>query len=212
MDFEYKKEEETMGTTLIAVETKEGIIVATDSRTSQGSYISSRATNKISTISDHIVGLRAGIASQSQAIFDIVKYYAEAHSMLDEEPILVYNVAQYTRKFAYNYRDQMTFSIIVAGYDEEKFGQIYAVTIGGYSIRQKIYITGSGSTFLYGYMDKNFKEGMSNEEAVELVKNAVCLAKRRDAMSGGCINLAIIDKNGTVHKTIRPDMPDHPKI
>nr|CAD2167462.1 unnamed protein product [Meloidogyne enterolobii] len=107
---------------------------------------------------------------------------------------------------------KMTFSIIVAGYDEEKFGQIYAVTIGGYSIRQKIYITGSGSTFLYGYMDKNFKEGMTNEEAVELVKNAVCLAKRRDAMSGGCINLAIIDKNGTVHKTIRPDMPDHPKI
>jgi len=88
--------------------------------------------------------------------------------MLDEEPILVYNVAQYTRKFAYNYRDQMTFSIIVAGYDEEKFGQIYAVTIGGYSIRQKIYITGSGSTFLYGYMDKNFKEGMTNEEAVEV--------------------------------------------
>ncbi|CAK5118784.1 unnamed protein product [Meloidogyne enterolobii] len=82
MDFEYKKEEETMGTTLIAVETKEGIIVATDSRTSQGSYISSRATNKISTISDHIVGLRAGVASQSQAIFDIVKYYAEAHSLV----------------------------------------------------------------------------------------------------------------------------------
>uniref|UniRef100_A0A914NS64 proteasome endopeptidase complex n=1 Tax=Meloidogyne incognita TaxID=6306 RepID=A0A914NS64_MELIC len=162
-------------TTLIAVETKEGIVVGTDSRTSQGSYISSRSTNKISPISDHIVGLRSGIASQSQAIFDIVKYYAEAHSgpQLEYE-CLMKNLFLFTTllNILANLHIiigiKCTFSIIVAGYDEEKFGQIYAVTIGGYSIRQKIYITGSGSTFLYGYMDKNFKEGMTNEEAVEV--------------------------------------------
>ncbi|KAL7071186.1 hypothetical protein ACQ4LE_009076 [Meloidogyne hapla] len=212
MESKHSKDEETTGTTLIAVESKDGVVIATDSRTSSGSFISSRITNKISPISDHIVGLRSGITSDSQAIFDIVKYYAEAHSILDDEPILVYNVAQYARKFAYNYRDQLSFGVIIAGYDEEKQGQIYATTSGGYSIRQKVYISGSGSTFVYGYIDKNYHEGMSNEKAAELVANAVFLAKRRDANSGGVICLATIDKDGVHQKIIRPDMPDHPKI
>ncbi|KAF7636605.1 hypothetical protein Mgra_00004003 [Meloidogyne graminicola] len=203
----FTKEEETMGTTLVAVESAEGVVLATDSRTSSGSFIGSRITNKINPICDNVVALRSGVTSDSQAILDIMKYYAEAHSMFDEEPILVYNVAQYSRKFAYNYRDQMSFSLIVAGYDEKEKGQIYACTLGGYTLRQKVYLAGSGSTYIYGYIDQNWKDGMTNKEAEELVTNAVTLAKHRDAQSGGVTNLSIVDKNGIQMKIIRPDLP-----
>lgn len=36
-------------------------------------------------------------------------------------------------------------------------------------MRQKIAMGGSGSTYLYGYMDGNFKENMKKEEAMEFV-------------------------------------------
>jgi 20S proteasome subunit beta 1 len=67
---------------LVAVETLNGVVIATDSRTSQGSYIASRITNKINSINDHIVVMRSGKVSDSQAIFDVVKYYSEANSFV----------------------------------------------------------------------------------------------------------------------------------
>ena len=38
-------------------------------------------------------------------------------------------------------------------------------------VRQPFTIGGSGSTYLYGYCDANFKEGMSKEQCQEFVKN-----------------------------------------
>ena len=37
-------------------------------------------------------------------------------------------------------------------------------------MRQSASIGGSGSTYLYGFMDANYRPGMSKEECVELVK------------------------------------------
>ena len=54
-------------------------------------------------------------------------------------------------------------------------------------MRQSVSIGGSGSTFLYGYIDAHYKKGMSKEECMELAKNAVTLAINRDGSSGGCV-------------------------
>jgi len=62
-----------MGTTLIAIRYKDGVIVATDSQTSSGSYISNRASNKISVISDYIICLRSGSSADTQNMVDLVK-------------------------------------------------------------------------------------------------------------------------------------------
>ena len=62
-----------MGTTLIAIRYEDGVIVAADSQTSSGSYISNRASNKISTISDYIICLRSGSSADTQNMVDLVK-------------------------------------------------------------------------------------------------------------------------------------------
>ena len=54
-------------------------------------------------------------------------------------------------------------------------------------MRQNVSIGGSGSTFLYGYVDAHYKKGMSKEECMELARNAVTLAINRDGSSGGCV-------------------------
>lgn len=77
-------------------------------------------------------------------------------------------VSQITRKFCYNYREQLEISIIVAGYDAQKKGQIYVVPKGGYTVRQPIFAAGSGSVFIMGYLDQNWHERMSMEEGKEV--------------------------------------------
>ncbi|EYC35632.1 hypothetical protein Y032_1009g3379 [Ancylostoma ceylanicum] len=178
----YPHEPISTGTTLIAMEFKGGVVVGTDSRTSAGSFISSRATNKITPITDHMAVCRSGSAADTQAIADIVKYHIEVYSMLENEPVTIYRGAQIFRKFLYNYRDQLSASVLIAGWDEQDGGQLYAIPLGGFVTRQKSTASGSGSTFVQGFLDNAWKPNLTKEECKAIVKQAVGLAVFRDGL------------------------------
>jgi len=195
----------SMGTTLIACEYANGVVVGTDSRTSAGSFISSRCTDKITPITSNVVVCRSGSAADTQAVADIVKYHVEVYSLMEREPVSVYRTAQIFRQFLYQYRDQMSASVIVAGWDAASGGQVYTLPLGGFFTRQRFTASGSGSTFVLGYMDKMWRPGMSLDEVKDLVRNAVGLATMRDGSSGGVIRLAVVDGSGTQRELVRPD-------
>lgn len=85
---------------------------------------------------------------------------------------LVETAANVFRELCYNYRDSLMAGILVAGWDSRKGGQVYSVPIGGMCVRQPISIGGSGSTYVYGYMDSQYKPNMSKNECVKLVENS----------------------------------------
>lgn len=90
--------------------------------------------------------------------------------------------------------------LIVAGYDEKTGGDVYSIPLGGSLHKQPLAIGGSGSAFIYGFCDANFRENMTQEEAVEFLKNAVALAMERDGSSGGTIRMVILNKDGMERK------------
>lgn len=74
------------------------------------------------------------------------------------------------KNMCYNYRDQLSAGLIIAGYDNRLGGQVYSVS-SGMLLRQPISLGGSGSTYTYGYVDANFKEKMSKDQCVDFVTN-----------------------------------------
>ena len=54
-------------------------------------------------------------------------------------------------------------------WDKHKGGQVYSIPLGGMMTRQAASIGGSGSTYLYGFLDANYKEGMTKKECMDLV-------------------------------------------
>lgn len=46
--------------------------------------------------------------------------------------------------------------------------QVYSVPIGGMLVRQPVSVGGSGSTYIYGFMDANYKPGMNKEQCMEI--------------------------------------------
>lgn len=66
-------------TTIMAVEFADGVIIAADSRTSTGSYVANRVTDKLNKITDKIYCCRSGSAADTQAIADIVQYSMNYH-------------------------------------------------------------------------------------------------------------------------------------
>lgn len=118
------------------------------------------------------------------------------------EAPLVNTAAYLAKSIIYNNKERLMASLMVAGWDKHKGGQVYVVPIGGMVSRRKIHISGSGCVFPMGYLDANYRPDMSQEECLQLAVNAVAMAIARDGSSGGCIRYAVINKDGVFRNHI----------
>ena len=66
MGMDARKEGLSTGTTLVAMEFDGGVVIGADSRTSMGSYVANRVTDKLTPVTDSIFACRSGSASDTQ--------------------------------------------------------------------------------------------------------------------------------------------------
>ena len=95
----------------------------------------------------------------------------------------------------------MQAGLICGGWDPYDGGQIFEIPLGGTLVPQKFAIGGSGSTYIYGLVDANYREGMSKEECKNFVKKSISHAMSRDGSSGGVVRLVVITQEG-VEKSV----------
>jgi 20S proteasome subunit beta 1 len=94
--------------------------------------------------------------------------------MYDREPT-VQVAASLFQELCYANKDRLSAGLIIAGYDSQNGAEVYHIPSGGSLHKQEFSIGGSGSTYIYGYCDANFKENMTRDEAVGFVKNCTPL-------------------------------------
>ncbi|CDR94110.1 proteosome A, putative [Babesia bigemina] len=68
----------SMGTTIIAMHYRDGVVLAADSRTSSGPIVVNRVARKITRILPNVFMLRSGSAADSQMLSLIIRYHAQA--------------------------------------------------------------------------------------------------------------------------------------
>lgn len=186
-----------------------GVIIGADSRTTMGPYIANRVTDKLTHLSDRIYCCRSGSAADTQALADIVAYHLQLYAVTQEMQPPTSVAASLFNELIYRNKDRLTAGIIVAGWDKQYGGRVYNVPLGGGIFQQPWAIGGSGSTFIYGYCDSTWRPGMSRDETIAFVKNALSLAMRRDGSSGGTIRVADINEHGVERHFVPGDkLPD----
>mmetsp|Transcript_45495 Transcript_45495/g.110694 ORF Transcript_45495/g.110694 Transcript_45495/m.110694 type:complete len:130 (-) Transcript_45495:908-1297(-) len=70
-----KEGEISTGTTILALPFDKGVIVCADSRTSTGTYVANRVSDKLVQLSEYIYCCRSGSAADTQALTDYVMYF-----------------------------------------------------------------------------------------------------------------------------------------
>lgn len=83
----------------------------------------------------------------------------------------VRTAAKLFQQIMYQNKDFLEASIVVAGWDPYDGPQVYSIPPGGTAISRNFATSGSGSLFIYGYCDSNFKEGFTLEEAKRFAVN-----------------------------------------
>ncbi|KAI8540765.1 hypothetical protein RHMOL_Rhmol08G0010600 [Rhododendron molle] len=64
---------------------------------------------------------------------------------------------------------------------------------------------GSGSSYLHGFFDQQWKEGMTKDDAERFVVKALSLAIGRDSASGGVVQTVILNSKGVTKKFYHGD-------
>ncbi|KAG5733987.1 Proteasome subunit beta type-6 [Termitomyces sp. T112] len=190
-----KTGEVNLGTSIMAVQFDGGVVIGADSRTTTGSYIANRVTDKLTHVHDRIYCCRSGSAADTQAVADIVHYGLQMYSQTAGEAPSVAHAASLFQKLCYENKDALSAGIIVAGWDKEVGPSVYNIPLGGGLFRQPWAIGGSGSTYVYGYCDATYREGWGRDETINFVKNTLALAMSRDGSSGGVIRMCVITED-----------------
>jgi 20S proteasome subunit beta 1 len=199
-----KEGEVSTGTTIAALPFVGGIVVAADSRVSAGTYVVNRVSDKIVQLTKHIFACRSGSAADTQALTDYVKYYLQQLQLENGgRPPKVKTAAHLMAKMCYENKDNLLAGLIVAGWDPVDGCSIYNIALGGACLEVPFALGGSGSTYLYGLVDAEFRPNFTQDEARALLKKAVAHAMARDGGSGGVIRTVVITPEGN-HRDYTP--------
>mmetsp|Transcript_15676 Transcript_15676/g.33948 ORF Transcript_15676/g.33948 Transcript_15676/m.33948 type:complete len:244 (+) Transcript_15676:79-810(+) len=193
-----KPGEISTGTTIMAVQFDGGVVLCADSRVSTGAYVANRASDKIAQLHEHIWCCRSGSAADTQALTDYVRHYLAQLAVETGRMPEVKVAAHLMRRLCYENKDNLMAGVIIGGWDPVNGGSVFNIPLGGACIPMPFALGGSGSTYIYGLVDAEYKENMTKDEAVTLVTKAVSHAMARDGSSGGIIRTLVATEEGNV--------------
>lgn len=198
-----------MGTTLVALCCKGGVVVGADTRTSVSGYVSNRFAHKCTPLSEHIVVCRSGSAADTQQLCDEARWELQSMKYRFQRVLQVSQVAKLLSSFMVDQQqDTMQASLLCAGVNSNGEGQLYAILPSGALFQHGVHaVSGSGSTYITGFLDDQLanRDTLLNEqEAIDLVAKAIQLAMDRDGSSGGFVRIYSITAKGRRSITIYP--------
>ena len=184
------------GTTTLGMVCKDGVIIATERRATMGTLIAHKATQKLYKIDQHLALATAGLVGDVQILARYLNAEANLYRLKRDNKMPVKSAATLMsnilnqRKF-YPYYVQL----VLGGYDETG-GHVYSLDAAGGAIPDKYTSAGSGSPYVYGVLEDNYRDNLSIEEGIEIAIRAITAAMERDSASGGMIDVAVITKDG----------------
>ncbi len=182
------------GTTILGMVCKDGVIIATERRATMGTLIAHKATKKLYKIDEHLALGTAGLVGDLQVLSRYLCAEVNLYRLKRDRKIPVKSAATLMsnilnqRKFAPYY-----VQLILAGWDTEG-GHVYSLDAAGGAIPDKYTAGGSGSPYVFGVLEDQYKDDMTVDEGIDIAARAISAAMGRDSASGNGIDIGVINE------------------
>ena len=186
------------GTTTVGVVCSDGVILATDTRATMGTYVASKRAKKVYKITDRLAMTVAGGVAVAQRVVEILRANARLFELENGRPMPVSAAARLVSNLLFSNREvgmPLPLQALVAGFDESG-PHIYSLDPFGSVTEERVVSTGSGSPIAYGVLEDQYREGRTVDEMLPIVVRAVDSAMKRDVASGDSFDVAVITKEG----------------
>lgn len=210
---EYAIETVKRGTLAIGVKSKDGVVMAVEEipRKLQVSGI----TQKIFQVDDHIGIAAAGYIPDARVQVDDARTFSQSHKLIYDEEVEVEIVAKHLADRCHQYTQYsgvrpFGVALIIAGVDQ-RGNLIYVTDPSGTFVSYSAVAIGAGAEDVNAFLEKNYKDGMSLDDASALAIAAIDLkGEQREEKS---IRMARVTKDKrTLDKVSDADIEKYTKI
>jgi len=177
------------GTSTIGITFDGGVVVGADHRATMGHFIANKSVQKLFKIGNNLALTTAGLVGHAQSLSRTLSAEVSLFELRRQQSMTVKGAATLTANILVGRPHWV--QLLIVGVDEDG-SHVYSIDSAGGSIPDKYCATGSGSPYMYGVLEDNFKEGMSRSEALKLAARALYASGQRDAASGNGMDLAVI--------------------
>ena len=174
---EYAIETVKRGTLAIGIQAKDGVVIAVEEKARDLQVAES--TQKIFQVDDHIGVAAAGYIPDARVQVDSARFFAQSNKLTYDEPVEVETVAKHLADQSHQFTQYsgvrpFGVALIIAGVDQHG-NRIFVTDPSGTFVLYSAVAIGGNSEEVTDYLEKNYKEDISVEEAISLAIAAINL-------------------------------------
>ena len=177
------------GTSTIGITFDGGVVVGADHRATMGHFIANKSVKKLFQISNSVALTTAGLVGHAQSLSRTLAAELKLYELKEGNAMTVKGAATLTANILVGRPHYV--QLLIVGVDSSG-SSVYSIDSAGGSIPDVYCATGSGSPYMYGVLEDQFREGMDEKSALKVAAKALLASAQRDAASGNGMDLAVI--------------------
>ena len=183
------------GATAVGITYDGGVVFASEKRIAFGNFLVSKSTKKTFEITPKVGATCAGLVADMQILSLQIAALAKIRKMELKRDVPPNSVAKMMSNMMYERRYfPLLTQVIVGGVVDKPV--LYTLDPLGSVLPDEYAAVGTGAEMALGVLDPQFKQNMTEDEAVDLAKKAVRSASLRDSASGDGLDIMVITKDG----------------
>lgn len=185
------------GTTICGLVYKDGVVLGADTRATEGSIVCDKKCEKIHHISKKIWCCGAGTSADTENVTGLIASQLELLRLETGREARVNTAVTRLKQRLFRFQGNVSAALVLGGTDATGS---YIVSVHPHgSVCELPYATmGSGSLAAMAVFEANYKDDMTEEEAVALVDQAIQAGIFNDLGSGSNVDICVIPKDGDV--------------
>ncbi|MGC8649055.1 MAG: proteasome subunit beta [Candidatus Micrarchaeia archaeon] len=190
------------GTTTLGIICSDGVVMAADTRATEGPYIISSETRKVWKIDSNLAMTVAGLVGDAQGLIRILKAQNEIYKMNEGKPLSPKSAASMLSMLMQENRMYPFYvELLIGGIDDTESQLFHIDGVGGSTQETKFVASGSGEFFILSYLEDHYNKSLTTKEGLKMAANALKIAMKRDSASGDNVILVSITKSGYIEYT-----------
>lgn len=183
------------GTTICGIQLKDAVILAADTRATEGPMVADKNCEKLHYISNNIFCAGAGTAADLEHTTQLMESQMELLRMATNTQPRVCTVVRRLSSMLFKYQGYIGCALVLGGVDHTG-AHLYQIYPHGSTDCLPFTSMGSGSLAAMAILESEYRDNMTIEEGKALVAKAIRAGIFNDLGSGGNIDVCVIQKDG----------------
>jgi len=183
------------GTTICGIQLKDSVVLAADTRATEGPMVADKNCEKLHYIANNIFCAGAGTAADLEHTTQLMESQMELLRLATGTQPRVCTVVRRLSTTLFKHQGYIGCALVLGGVDVNG-PHLYQIYPHGSTDMLPFTTMGSGSLAAMAILETEYKEDMTNEEGKALVAKAIRAGIFNDLGSGGNVDVCVITKDG----------------